>query len=116
MGLSYDPASQVNQILHQLTATSTPINQAAYAYNPVGNRTSLTDRRGSQTFGCDCLDRLTKVEDFVAGNPTAFATSTYRYDGLGRRIEKVANGQTKRLSRSSCRCNFGVRPRALETQ
>jgi YD repeat-containing protein len=25
-----------------------------------------------------------------------FTTSTYRYDGLGRRIEKVANGQTKR--------------------
>ncbi len=168
-GLRYDPASQVTQILHQLTATSTPINQAAYAYNPVGNRTSLTDRRGSQAFGYDTLDRLTsashpllappqafaydavgnrttggsvvnagnqltadathsyqyddngnltrktllatgtftqytydaenrltKVEEFAAGNPTAIATSTYRYDGLGRRIEKVANGQTRR--------------------
>ncbi len=168
-GFTYDPASQVTQILHQLTATSTQINQAAYAYNGVGNRTSLTDRRGSQAFGYDNLDRLTsashpllgtaqsfaydpvgnrtatgnvtnagnqltadathsyqyddngnltrktllatgnytqysydaenrltKVEDFVAGNPTAAFTSTYRYDGLGRRIEKVANGQTKR--------------------
>jgi RHS repeat-associated protein len=169
MGLWYDPASQVTQILHQLTATSTQINQAAYAYNPVGNRTSLTDKRGSQAFGYDQLDRLTsashpllatpqafaydavgnrttggtvvnagnqltadatfayqyddngnltrktllttgnftaytydaenrltKAEDFAAGTPTAIATSTYRYDGLGRRIEKVANGQTKR--------------------
>ena len=43
---SYDPASQVTNILHQLTATSTQINQAGYVYNPVGNRTSLTDRRG----------------------------------------------------------------------
>jgi RHS repeat-associated protein len=166
---SYDSASQVTNILHQLTATSTQINQAAYAYNSVGNRTQLTDRRGAQAFGYDSLDRLTsashpllatpqsfaydavgnrttggsvvnagnqltadathsyqyddngnltrktllatgnysqytydaenrltKVEEFVAGNPTAFATSTYRYDGLGRRIEKVANGQTKR--------------------
>ncbi|MBX3306825.1 MAG: RHS repeat protein [Nitrospira sp.] len=166
---SYDPASQVTQILHQLTATSAQINQAAYVYNPVGNRTSLTDRRGPQAFGYDNLDRLTsashpllgtpqsfaydavgnrttggsvvnagnqltadathayqyddngnltrktllatgnytqytydaenrltKVEDFVAGNPTAAFTSTYRYDGLGRRIEKVANGQSKR--------------------
>ena len=42
MGLSYDPTSQVTQILHQLTATNTPINQAAYAYNPVGNRASLS--------------------------------------------------------------------------
>lgn len=169
MGLRYDPASQVTNILHQLVSSTTPINQAAYAYNPVGNRTSLTDRRGAQSFGYDTLDRLTsashpllatpqafaydavgnrttggtvvnagnqltadathsyqyddngnltrktllatgnysqytydaenrltKVEDFAAGNPTAFATSTYRYDGLGRRIEKVANGQTKR--------------------
>jgi len=165
----YDPASQVQQILHKLGATGPTINQVAYTYNGVGNRDSLTDRRGAQTFGYDDLDRLTsashpllgtaqsfaydavgnrttagsvvnagnqltadanytyqyddngnltrktllatgnytqytydaenrltKVEDFVAGNPTAAFTSTYRYDGLGRRIEKVANGQTKR--------------------
>jgi len=168
-GFTYDPASQVTQILHQLTATSTQINKADYVYNGVGNRTSLTDRRGPQNFGYDNLDRLTsashpllgtpqsfaydpvgnrttggsvvnvgnqltadathsyqyddngnltrktllatgnftqytydaenrltKVEEFTAGNPTAAFTSTYRYDGLGRRIEKVANGQTKR--------------------
>lgn len=130
-------------------------------YNTVGNRTSLTDRRGAQAFGYDTLDRLTsashpllgtpqvfaydpvgnrttggsvvnagnqltadanfsyqyddngnltrktiaangnyteytydaenrlvKVEEFAAGNPTPVATSTYRYDGFGRRIEK----------------------------
>ena len=166
---SYDPASQVTNILHQLTATSTPINRADYVYNNVGNRTSLTDRRGSQAFGYDQLDRLTsashpllldsqafaydavgnrttggtvvnvgnqltadanfayqyddngnltrktllatghytqytydvenrltQVQEFAVGNPTAITTSTYRYDGLGRRIEKVANGQTTR--------------------
>lgn len=169
VGLHYDPASQVTTILHQLTATSSQINKADYVYNGVGNRTSLTDKRGSQAFGYDNLDRLTsashpllgtaqsfaydtvgnrttagnvtnagnqltadathsyqyddngnltrktllatgnytqytydaenrltKAEDFVAGNSTAAFTSTYRYDGLGRRIEKVANGQTKR--------------------
>ena len=168
-GLRYDPASQVTNIVHQIVASSTPINQAAYAYNAVGNRTSLTDKRGAQAFGYDTLDRLTsashpllgtpqafaydpvgnrttggsvvnagnqltadathsyqyddngnltrktllatgnftqytydaenrltKVEGFIAGNPTPAFTSTYRYDGLGRRIEKVANGQTKR--------------------
>ena len=167
--LIYDPASQVTNILHQLTASATQINKAAYAYNGVGNRTSLTDRRGAQAFSYDALDRLTsashpllgtaqsfaydpvgnrttggsvvnsgnqltadsnfgyqyddngnltrktllatgnftaytydaenrltKVEEFAAGNPTPAATSTYRYDGLGRRIEKIANGQTKR--------------------
>jgi len=39
-GLRYDPTSQVTTILHQLTATSTQINQAAYAYNRVGDRTT----------------------------------------------------------------------------
>ncbi len=169
MGYTHDPASQVTNILHQLTATSTQINKADYVYNPVGNRTSLTDRRGNQAFGYDQLDRLTsashpllldpqafaydavgnrttngsvvntanqltadanfayqyddngnltrktllatgnysqytydaenrltQVQEFAAGNPTAITTSNYRYDGLGRRIEKVANGQTKR--------------------
>ena len=168
MDYPYDTPSQVPSILHQLTATSSQINKADYVYNPVGNRTSLTDRRGAQAFGYDQLDRLTsashpllgspqnfaydpvgnrtggtvvnagnqltvdanytyqyddngnltrktllatgnytqysydaenrltQVQEFAAGNPTAVTTSTYRYDGLGRRIEKVANGQTKR--------------------
>ena len=36
------------------------------------------------------------MQEFTAVNPSPVTTSTYRYDGLGRRIEKVANGQTKR--------------------
>ncbi len=166
---TYDPASQVTNILHQLTATNSQINKAEYVYNNVGNRTSLTDRCGAQSFGYDALDRLTsashpllldpqafaydavgnrttngsvvntgnqltadanftyqyddngnltrktllatgnysqytydaenrltQVQEFAAGNPTAITTSSYRYDGLGRRIEKAANGQTRR--------------------
>ena len=165
---TYDPASQVTNILHKITATSAQINKADYVYNNVGNRTSLTDRRGAQAFGYDNLDRLTsathpltlnqsfsydavgnrlnnasqhnagnqltedagftyiydangnltrktiktngnhtdytydaenrlvKVEEFAAGATTPAATSTYRYDGLGRRIEKVGNGLTRR--------------------
>ncbi len=165
---AYDPASQVTAIRHQLLAPSTQINKADYGYNDVGNRTSLTDRRGTQAFGYDPLDRLTstthpltldqtyaydavgnwtsnggvfnagnqqtedntflyeydangnqnkkthktsgeftvytydpenrltKVEVFASGGSTPVATSTYRYDGLGRRIEKVGNGQTRR--------------------
>ena len=169
VSLPYDPASQVTAILHQLTATNTQINKADYAYNGMGNRTSLTDRRGAQSFGYDSLDRLTsashpllgtaqtfaydpvgnrttggsvtnvgnqltadanrsyqydengnlirktllatgnftqytydaenrltKVEEFAAGASTPAAISTYRYDGLGRRIEKVGNGITRR--------------------
>ena len=45
--LRYDPASQVTQILHQLTATSAPINQATYVYNNVGNHFT-EDAHGNQ--------------------------------------------------------------------
>jgi len=166
---TYDPASQGTNLLHKIVSGGTQINKADYVYNTVGNRTSLTDRRGVQSFGYDALDRLAsathpllltpqsfdydpvgnrttngslynagnqltedanftyqydlngnltrktfktsgnhtdytydaenrliKVEEFAFGASTPFAVSSYRYDGLGRRIEKVGNGQTRR--------------------
>ncbi|CUS39085.1 hypothetical protein COMA1_70019 [Candidatus Nitrospira nitrosa] len=79
---------------NQLTADVTH----SYQYDDNGNltRKTLLATGNFTQYTYDAENRLTKVEDFVAGNPTAAFTSTYRYDGLGRRIEKVANGQTKR--------------------
>ncbi len=71
---TYDPASQVTSILHQLTATSSQINKADYVYNPVGNRTSLRDRRGPQTFGYDQLDRLTIASHTWLPDPQALVS------------------------------------------
>ena len=79
-GYTYDPASQITNILHQLTATSSQINKADYVYNAVGNRTSLTDRRGIQSFGYDQLDRLTSASHPLLLDPQAFA-----YDAVGNR-------------------------------
>ena len=78
-GFRYDPASQVQQILHQLGASGPTINQAAYTYNGVGNRDSLTDRRGPQTFGYDNFDRLTSASYPWLGTPQAFT-----YDAVAR--------------------------------
>ena len=107
--------------MDRLTSASHPLlaTPQGFAYDPVGNRTTggsvvnagnqlTADANGNLTrktllatgnvtvYTYDAENRLTKVEAFAAGNPTPAATSTYRYDGLGRRIEKVANGQTKR--------------------
>jgi len=68
-GLSYDPASQVTQVLHQVQATSVQVNKAEYLYNNVGNRTSLTDWRGPQNFGYDTLDRLTSASHPLLATP-----------------------------------------------
>ena len=48
-------------------------------YNTVGRRTSLTDRRGTQAFGYDALDRLTS-----ATHPLTF-DQTFSYDPVGNR-------------------------------
>ena len=79
---------------NQLTADA----NFAYQYDDNGNLTRKTLlATGNYTqYTYDAENRLVKVEEFATGNPTAIATSSYRYDGLGRRIEKVANGQTKR--------------------
>ena len=70
----------MRSITHTLTATSSQINRADYVYNPVGNRTSLTDRRGAQTFGYDRLDRLTS-----ASYPLLLDSQAFAYDAVGNR-------------------------------
>ena len=79
---------------NQLTADA----NYAYVYDDNGNltRKTLLATGNFTQYTYDAENRLTKVEEFAAGNPTPVFTSTYRYDGLGRRIEKVANGQTRR--------------------
>jgi YD repeat-containing protein len=90
----HDPASQVTQILHQLTATSATINQAAYAYNPVGNRTSLTDRRGAQAFGYDSLDRLTSASHPLLATPQAFSNDPVSNRTTGGSVVNAGNQLT----------------------
>jgi RHS repeat-associated protein len=87
-------AGNVTNAGNQLTADATH----SYQYGDNGNltRKTLLATGNYTSYTYDAENRLTKVEDFAAGNPTVAFTSTYRYDGLGRRIEKVANGQTKR--------------------
>jgi RHS repeat-associated protein len=79
---------------NQLTADA----NYGYQYDDSGNltRKTLLAIGNYSQYTYDAENRLTKAEEFAAGNPTTIATSTYRYDGLGRRIEKVANGQTRR--------------------
>lgn len=72
---------------NQLTADATH----SYQYDDNGNLTRKTFlATGNFTqYTYDAENRLTKVDEFAAGNPTPAFTSTYRYDGLGRRIQKT---------------------------
>ena len=67
-------------------------------YDANGNLISKTFKAsGNHTdYTYDAENRLIRVDEFAFGATTPGATSTYRYDGLGRRIEKVGNGVTRR--------------------
>ncbi|MDH4188518.1 MAG: hypothetical protein OEV08_16145, partial [Nitrospira sp.] len=69
-------------------------------YDANGNQTNKTNiiTNNSTLYTYDAENRLTKVEEFAAGNPTPASTSTYRYDGLGRRIQKTLSTQSSALS------------------
>ena len=69
-----------------------------YTYDDNGNQVRKTFKAsGNHTdYTYDAENRLIKVEEFAFGASTPFAVSSYRYDGLGRRIEKVGNGITRR--------------------
>lgn len=109
----YDP-------LDRLT-TATEIAPSAYAYDPVGNRSQsdsttsavynddnqlLSDDTG--TYGYDPRGNLSQYDEAGAPPPQnyrwdaqsqlveATGVSSYRYDGLGRRVEKVTPSGTRR--------------------
>ncbi|MHB8412860.1 MAG: RHS repeat-associated core domain-containing protein [Candidatus Acidiferrales bacterium] len=88
---SYDPvgnrlnslgvSSYTNNTSNELTSTS----NASYSYGANGNTTSKTDSTGATNYTWDFENRLTSVT-----LPGAEGTVTFKYDPLGRRIEKVS--------------------------
>jgi len=97
---SYDPVGNrlTNASQHNAGNQLTEDAGFTYTYDANGNLTRKTIKaNGNHTdYTYDAENRLTKVEEFAAGATVPAATSTYRYDGLGRRIEKVGNGLTRR--------------------
>ncbi len=74
--------------------------QFTYTYDATGNRTTKTATAAPaqvEIFTYDGEDQLigyTTAQAPTTGGPV---TATYRYDGLGRRIEKVVNGVVTRF-------------------
>ena len=80
---------------NQLTADT----NHTYQYDDNGNLTKNAARHRATIRNTAMMrrNRLTQgCRSLRLAEPTAITTSSYRYDGLGRRIEKVANRQTTR--------------------
>jgi len=79
---SHLSASYSYQPFNKLTSTA----NATYSYDNNGNLISKTDSSGSTTFGYDEDNRLKQVA--IPSGPTV----DYKYDGLGRRIQRTTSG------------------------
>ena len=82
---SHLSSSYTHDLSNRLTADS----RFDYSYDANGNLDQKTERAGGgvTTYTYDSENQLTGIE-FPDGT-----SASYRYDGLGRRIEKQANGQ-----------------------
>ncbi len=58
----------------------------SYTYDPIGNLIRRSDAKGTTTYAYDFENQLTAIS-FPDGT-----SATYKYDALGRRIEKGVNG------------------------
>jgi YD repeat-containing protein len=81
--------------LNRLTAADYSTGEAfVYAYDAVGNRTSMTDASGTHTYIYDAANRLTSVDGVpytwdARGNLLHDGTNTYTYDAAGRMVSAV---------------------------
>ena len=81
--------NQANQML-----TFQPEAQAAknMAYDNNGNMTSVTNDCGTTTYTWDARNRLVGISGF--DTQCSPLSASFKYDALGRRIEKTINGRT----------------------
>jgi len=83
---TYDPASQLLSLVHQLGANT--INSFAYTYDNVGNRASRTDNNGTAEYTYDELNRLVEAINPLPSDPL----EAFTYDEVGNRVDSNQNG------------------------
>jgi RHS repeat-associated protein len=78
--------NEANQMLRYNAASDN------ITYDENGNMTSMTNTCGTTSFTWDARNRLVGINGFT--NNCSLFTSNFKYDALGRRIEKTINGRT----------------------
>ena len=85
---SYDAASQLKSLVHAVGGA--PFASFNYTYDPVGNRTLMTEGAGTNTYAYDPLNRLVQAIHPPAANPA----ESFSYDPVGNRTSAhLATGQ-----------------------
>ena len=87
---SFDPASQLQSLVHQLAGAPDPLARFEYSYNGVGNRVGLAQSRAvppvkaSLAYAYDAKDQLISATRALLGAPP----ESFTYDALGNRIAR----------------------------
>lgn len=95
---AYDAADNRTSSHRAKSHTYQPVNRltgagdVSYAYDANGNLTSKTDGAGAWAYGWDYENRLTQVK-----RPDG-QLITYKYDALGRRVERGKGGKWTRFT------------------
>lgn len=76
--------NQANQML--------TFNDKAITYDANGNMETITNSCGTTNYTWDARNRLTAINGF--NTDCSALTASFKYDALGRRIEKTINGKT----------------------
>jgi len=77
---SYDAASQLKSLVHAVGGA--PFASFNYTYDPVGNRTAMTEGTGTNSYAYDPLNRLVQAIHPQAANPA----ESFSYDPVGNRV------------------------------
>jgi len=85
----YDQISRLTNLVNKVSATDAIISSFAYAYDKVGNRTSMTTTEGTHSYTYDKIYQLISV-DYPDGYP--FPDITYNFDAVGNRTSTVNGG------------------------
>jgi RHS repeat-associated protein len=86
-----DVRGNVRTSVYRVTVTG---SGASYGYDFNGNLVSKTEGANAWSYVWDAENRLLRACLNVTPCTTANATARFAYDGLGRRVEKVAGGVT----------------------
>ncbi|MBA4373205.1 MAG: hypothetical protein C0402_10140 [Thermodesulfovibrio sp.] len=91
-GVSLPKPGEVASTAHDAANRMLTFNSQNIVYDLNGNMTSSANTCGTTTYSWDVRNRLTGISGYRPDCTSL--TASFRYDALGRRIEKAINGRT----------------------
>lgn len=96
---AYDAVAQRKTAFDRVANLSAPPSNDAFAYDPIGNRTSKSDSAGPAYYIYDAANQLKEIR---SGSPTGPLSAAFIYDANGNMTSKCEGGSITTNGVSSC--------------